>query len=73
MLPELPYPELELRRLFGKTILRMERIIDREGALGPAELEELEALQDLAQNLLGLLFPTPTVVFHAHPSEEEGL
>jgi len=73
MLPELPYPELELRRLFGKVILRMEKIVDREEVLSPAELEELEALQDLAQNLLGLLFPTPAIVFHPHPTEEEGL
>jgi hypothetical protein len=73
MLPELPYPEMELRRLFGKVILRMEKIIDREEGLGPAELEELEALQDLAQNLLGLLFPTPAIVFHPHPTEGEGL
>ena len=73
MLPELPYPELELRRLFGKVILRMERIVDREEVLSSAELEELGALQDLAQNLLGLLFPTPSIVFHPHPTEEEGL
>jgi hypothetical protein len=73
MLPELPYPELELRRLFGKVIVRMERIVDREEGLSPADLEELEALQDLAQNLWGLLFPAPAIVFHPHPTEEEGL
>lgn len=72
MLPELPYPELELRRLFGRGVQRLERLLERETDLDQVQLLEVQVLTYLLERLFALLYPSVEVHLDPNLSEEEG-